>query len=368
MRMFVSSGYSYWGNFTPDDIGGEDIQVGGGETAMIKTSEALARRGHDITVFHDIKRPGDYNGVRYLPTNLFVPMVCQAEHEVLVGWDYTHVFRYADRAKVRICAFQLNDAQIGVYDHAIDLYMHPSQWHADRFHELYPEMSTTKIRAGVTNAVDMSKFQNGTQPTKKNPNKVMYTSSPDRGLHHLLKLWPRVQKKMPDVELHVFYDIQKWLTTDQTMVDAGLHSITGKRAAVLRELIPEVENVTFHGGVGQGRLSRELLSASLVIYPCDPVQPTEGYSMSVLEGIAAGCKVLISNADAFPELWSGAPNVTMLPLPINEDAWVETIITLLQSEPAKAIDPEQMEKKWSWDAIAEVWEKEILSCLTNTSK
>jgi len=34
---------------------------------------------------------------------------------------------------------------------------------------------------------------------------VIYTSSYDRGLEHLLKMWPDVKKAVPDAELHIFY-------------------------------------------------------------------------------------------------------------------------------------------------------------------
>ena len=34
---------------------------------------------------------------------------------------------------------------------------------------------------------------------------VIYTSSYDRGLEHLLKMLPDVKKAVPDAELHVFY-------------------------------------------------------------------------------------------------------------------------------------------------------------------
>lgn len=42
----------------------------------------------------------------------------------------------------------------------------------------------------------------------RNLKRVIYTSSPDRGLEHLLKMWPDVKKAVPDAELHVCYGFQ----------------------------------------------------------------------------------------------------------------------------------------------------------------
>ena len=140
MRILVVSGYGYWGNFLPTDLDKGEKQIGGGETAMIQISRELAKQGHEVIVFYNTARSGQYDGVDYLPDNLFIPMICQLKHDVLISWDNPHIFRYADQAALRILAFQLNDTFIGSYDYTIDMYMHPSLWHAERYHELYPEM------------------------------------------------------------------------------------------------------------------------------------------------------------------------------------------------------------------------------------
>jgi FkbM family methyltransferase len=39
----------------------------------------------------------------------------------------------------------------------------------------------------------------------RNPHRIIYGSSYDRGLEHLLKMWPDIRKEVPDAELRVFY-------------------------------------------------------------------------------------------------------------------------------------------------------------------
>jgi glycosyltransferase involved in cell wall biosynthesis len=365
-KIFVVSGYGYWGDFLPTDLDEGEKQIGGGETAMIQISRALSNLGHDVTVFYDVARSDRYDGVNYLPSNLFVPLATQMRHDVLVSWDNSAAFRFADKARLRILAFQLNDTFIGPYDYTVDMYMHPSKWHAERYHELYPEMDGRKSRPRITNGIDPARY-NPEDPPERNSHQVIYSSSPDRGLHHLLRFWPRIREAVPDATLEVFYEIDNWLTmVDNAPAPPGNIK---ERAQIIREFRTsnngsEESGVTFHGGVGQGRLSVEQMKSAVQAYPCDPVQPTEGFSMTCLEAITAGCDLIVTDADALKELWADAPCVTVLPLPINDDIWVDTIVKALQKEEPRPLrDPVQ----YYWSTIATNWQKEIAACLMTPS-
>ena len=362
MRIFVASSYGWWGDFSPNDIVEGNRQVGGGETAMVNISKELAGLGHEVFVFY-ATRSGQFDGVDYLSPDLFVPMVTQIEHDILVAWDASWAFRFRDRAKARVLAFQLNDAQIGVYDWVIDKYFHPSQWHADRFRELYPEITEDKQLAQVTNGIDFNRYtEQSFEPRKWN--RIVYSSSPDRGLHHLLRIWPRIVDKVPEAELHIFYDLEKWLELDAIIGD---RSPTHDRANAVRVAVNDPpKNVVFRGGIGQGQLSAEHVKSSILAYPCDPVSPTEGFSMTVLEGIVAGCDVVISDADAFPELWGNAPGVTMLPLPFDDDLWTSVLVEKMQN--GNGVEQElRIRPNMSWKSIARKWATELTLCLKPTT-
>jgi glycosyltransferase involved in cell wall biosynthesis len=362
MRITVVSEYGYWGNFVPTDIDEGLIQVGGGETAMISISRELAALGHEVFAFYDTARPGKYHGVDYFPTAMFVPMVTQMEHDVMIAWDSPHAFRFNDRAKVHVLSFQLNNAYIGPFDWVIDRYMHPSQWHADMFHELYPEMSTTKSVVRLTNGINFARYTQRTE--KRNPFRVVYTSSPDRGLHHLLDIWPMVVEEVPEAELHVYYDMNRWMNLVLALNKNGQVTTTTERALILQDQMNSgLPNVTFHGGVGQKELAQAQLSAHVMAYPCDPVAPTEGFSMSVLEGIVAGLDVITTDADAFPELWSNAPGVTILPLPVDRNVWRDAIVQKLRNgSDSREI---RIREDLSWSTLARRWERELNECLAS---
>jgi glycosyltransferase involved in cell wall biosynthesis len=279
------------------------------------------------------------------------------DFDVFISWDNAHLFRFADRAKVRVLAFQLNDPEVGVFDWMVDLYMHPSQWHADRFTVTQPFVAKNKQTVRITNGVDYTRYL---QPYAREPKRVIYSSSPDRGLHHLLRIWPRIVEAVPDATLHVFYDMSKWLSLEENISKNGGATVTSERAHILTEQIAQLPpSVTLHGGVGQGRLAIEQLKSCVMVYPCDPVRPTEGFSMTVLEGITAGLNVVTSNADAFPELWYDSPGVTMLPLPVDDDKWVEATVSALRSGSSKP----RYNPVYAWSSLAQAWEREIITCL-----
>ena len=87
-------------------------------------------------------------------------------------------------------------------------------------------------------------------------------------------------------------------------------------------------------GVGNEMSRADLVAlqktAMVHVYPLDPIRPSDFFSMSVLESMAAGTPVIVSDADAMPELWSDA--AVMLARPIRLAEWVETTEDLLANK------------------------------------
>ena len=84
------------------------------------------------------------------------------------------------------------------------------------------------------------------------------------------------------------------------------------------------------------QVSREELvvlqkKAQVLIYPLDPVRPSDFFSMAVLESLAAGTPVVVSDADSMTELWSDV--ATVIPRPINVREWVGQIDNLIGNKP-----------------------------------
>ena len=70
--------------------------------------------------------------------------------------------------------------------------------------------------------------------------------------------------------------------------------------------------------------------ARVHIYPLAPRRPSDFFSMSVLESLAAGTPVIVSDADSMVELWGSCTTVLKRPIRIAE--WVGAVEELLMNK------------------------------------
>ena len=160
MRIAVTTAYGYWGNVSPDTVFKPDStqMVGGGETAMFWLSRALAERGHQIDMFYDSSRPGNYGGINVLPKAMKLPMLMATDYDVLIAWEDTEAIAVNHRAKFVIYAVQCNTMQIGILDYGIDMYQAVSKWHCDTLFSSDSIIDDTKFML-VPNGVDLRRYQ-----------------------------------------------------------------------------------------------------------------------------------------------------------------------------------------------------------------
>ena len=346
--------YRYWENVHPNNLIKADApQMGGSESAALSIADRLARRGHNVLLGSKVAYAETFGNLRICPLDMFPLVVYASPYDVLVSWDEPGIFRYnLDHIPTKFLVFQLNHANLGIYDHVVTKYLHPSQWHADRFAKEFA-VPTDKQVIGCVDGVDPRLFMG--MPTRHQH--VIWASSPDRGLHHLLRMWPKVVEQVPDAMLHVYYDMDGWLSQVNTSIAAGKMLITGERALEIQRLMVNLPKMTYHGGVSKVELAAALLQAKVLAYPCEPVAPTEGFSMTSLEAWVAGCRVILSDADALQELWGHREGVTCLPLPVEDDVWIDQIVKGLQEEipTGPRLVPDDltwMHKAAQWEEIA----------------
>lgn len=95
-------------------------------------------------------------------------------------------------------------------------------------------------------------------------------------------------------------------------------------------------------------------TSQVLIYPLDPVRPSDFFSMAVLEAMAAGTPVIVSDADSMPELWADA--AIMLPRPVDFGMWFSEIEQLLVRPKrwAKYSDlGREKAKHYDWSLVAQ---------------
>lgn len=75
--------------------------------------------------------------------------------------------------------------------------------------------------------------------------------------------------------------------------------------------------------------------------------------MAVLEAMAAGTPVVVSDADSMPELWSDAAIVLKRPIDLGE--WYETVSELLDNPvlwKKHSIRGRRLSVRYAWDEVA----------------
>jgi glycosyltransferase involved in cell wall biosynthesis len=192
------------------------------------------------------------------------------------------------------------------------------------------------------------------------PKHLVWASSPDRGLHHLVDIFKLVQAEVPDARLTICYDFDRAYKNYHEQLPGSAFVRHLERAAELKSM-PGVELVQH---ISQPKLAELFLSAGMLVYPCDPIRATETYCTTVNDALAAGLPVLISDADCLPENFSEAADV--LPRPIDHEAWASEILYLIkhpdQYEQA-SVDSLLLAKVTDVAEIAEEWERFFIEFL-----
>lgn len=251
--------------------------IGGSETAVIRVSEELAKRGKRVTVYAECE--GVWDGVRYAYSQDFVPQPC----ELFVSWrSLGPVVQMKDRALRRfIWAHDVHFGPATKEQLEGVTILALSEWHKSFLSERY---EADIVVTG--NGIDPERFD---KEIERVPHRLIYASSPDRGLDRVLALFPEIKRKYPDATLEVFY---------------GFDAARKKYPDFIADIETPREGVTIHGRVGQDRLAEEYLKADAMIYPSvspDGQPFMETYCISAVEALAGGVFCVTADHGALRE-------------------------------------------------------------------
>ncbi len=335
-----------WGELTPEVLN-TDRMVGMAEASLIYVSRGLAKLGHRVVVFsHVCPHEQEYDGVIWRPADMYNPRAC---YDALILWDNSEICQYDPCAHTVILGARCN-TQPHLRDHyRIDWAVMLSEWQRRTLCQQYRILSTEYSEV-IGNGVDLNRYAEDIEPI---PHRIIYCSSPDRGLHHLLKIWPGVKEAIPDAELHIFYSFSGFERVKWQM---------NQYAAIWWYVKTHLDQpgVFNHGPVGRQALAREQQRASLMVYPSDLFVDGETFCTVILECMAAGTPTLISDATALPGVYGDA--AAILPRPIEDDQWVEAIVKLLTDDDLQQKYIKRGRKfasLHSWERTIAAWDKTI---------
>ena len=178
--------------------------------------------------------------------------------------------------------------------------------------------------------------------------RMLYASSYDRGLQHLLIMWGEIKKELPDAKLEVCYG---W-----DLYDRGYQG--NKQAMEWKDMMVELmkqPGITHHGRVSKSKLDEITANCDLWVYP---THFQETNCITALRSQSLGCVPVTMDLAALQDtVFSG----------IKIDGDIEDKDLYLKELTALAKDPKRLAeekvkaiegaKAYSWDKISTEWVK-----------
>lgn len=255
----------------PWDSRHTETGIGGSEIAAIRLSASLAKLGQEVIIFNNCAEEGTYEGVTWLRKEKFDDYEANNFIDVLIVSRLPE-FRFVNpRTLVYFWAHDLNYyKRITTSNWAyFDKFLILSNYHYKFFSEAYPFIPSTSY-ALMTNGLDLTRFD---QKIVRNPKKLIYSSNPDRGLHHLFDIFEELHKWDPELELHVF----------------GYYPENIRKHPNYWRDMP---GVIYRGYTEQYELAAEYMSSKLWLYPCSWL---ETFCITAIEAQAAGTPAVVSD-------------------------------------------------------------------------
>lgn len=179
----------------------------------------------------------------------------------------------------------------------------------------------------------------------ENKHSIVYTSCYDRGLIHLLRLWPKIKKRFPDATLDMAYGWNyQWIYNQVQKEDLRLEFEKVKHLGI-----------TEHGTIGHNELITLMKKSSIWAYPCDFL---ETFCITGVKMQAAGVVPVVVKIGALEETVNYGYSCSKL----NEfeDLIFSALdnIDLWTDQKREEMANSTIEK-WKWENVVDIWEKEF---------
>lgn len=188
----------------------------------------------------------------------------------------------------------------------------------------------------------------------RNPKQCIWTSSYDRGLNHLLDVWPEVLKEIPDAKLIITYG---W-----NLYDAAFPN-NPERKAWKEKINKQMEQkgIEHRGRIGQREMVKLLQESGIWAYPTDF---DEISCISAMKAQIYGAIPVTMKKAALKETvkWG-----ELVPGDINDpkvkEIYTKFLIDWLKypdnQEKTRQIMMEEAPKLFSWKGVAKNWQEEF---------
>lgn len=325
--------------------------MGGSETACIEMAHWLHKiTKRNVKVFNVREDTKECDGVQYIPCQQIPEYMSKHKPYVHIAWR--HNIKLTDAPTYLWChdLFTQGGEVTSHYDQMLCL---------TPFHKRFvmasqgvPSDKITITRNGIKPDRFVDAQVNASNPyiSRKNPNKFVFPSSPDRGLDRAMKVLDKVRETYPDIELHVFYGIEH--------LDKWGHSALQK---TLREMMDARPWVKYHGATQQDVLMDHFKEASIWLHPCDFI---ESSCITAMEMVCAGVYPVTRRLGGLMDTLSIPEERGMATL-IDSDCVTDAEFQLYIDATLKALETKAWEnvkmdpQSLSWESVAKDWIEHI---------
>jgi glycosyltransferase involved in cell wall biosynthesis len=320
----------------PANIWTSNRGLTGSEIAFFKFATGLADMGHDVSIYTKFSNDGQIGKARCFGYEAWINGACTQNWDAAIANTIADPLSYANPQAFRFLNHQCNGfstSTIG-WESYVDMLAPLSSTHAVR---LLPDTNFPKSKWKILhNGVDPKKFH----PEPKEPGKIIWASSLDRGLHWLLELFPHIKREVPEANLHIFYDFHSIEYMAGLYAPGGHpnfndhHFELGARSRYILYAIKQLEGkgVFAHRSVSRERIEQEMRTSVALLYPLDPVYFTETFGVVVLEACASGTVPVLCKDDAFGELWGSVSEGVPHPFKEFKQEFLKRSIHVLKDE------------------------------------
>jgi glycosyltransferase involved in cell wall biosynthesis len=312
--------------------------MGGSETAAIEMAVWLKRiSGRSVKIFNNRTEAKRCDGVDYIPATEVTQYMSKFKPYIHIAWRHN---------------VKLTDAPTFVWSHDLQTPGVDQLKNYDKvmcltpFHKNYM-VSTQGVpedKIYVTrNGIDPMRF---IEPGIKDPNKVIFPSSPDRGLDRAMRIMDKVRLKHPEAYLAVYYGIEH-------LPKYGRTDLMNE----LKAMMDERPWVKYYGATQQDELMKHFKEAAIWLYASDWIETS---CVSAMEVICSGVYPIVRKIGGVADTLAYAESQGMAKLlPI--ECVTESEHQIFADEVCKAIEEKAWEKvsidpyTISWEKVAKEW-------------
>lgn len=263
MRFIFYSHLTFenWDYRNPDEFG-----IGGSETSHIEMATRLAKRGHEVISYAPIRddckelhksvRWLDFKKVDLSLDGIWIVYRCP---QFLDQLKDVHKGKQIYFIQQDVEYNELTEERAKVVDAVVCLCMK----HAD--YTLYTKpyltgkvvVSSNGIKMDAIRVLDMEVIE-------RDPLKIVWSSSPDRGLLELLKIFQRARFYQPDLKLDILYGYDN---IDKYIAKSDNPFVKKEKAKIFKQIEKDSTNIRWLGRKPQMEVMRAYKGAGMWIYP-----------------------------------------------------------------------------------------------------